>query len=40
LPQQGGASQILSGLFEKLGVHSQTDLVRYALRRGIIKLDE
>jgi two-component system response regulator NreC len=27
-------------LFEKLGVHSQTDLVRYALRRGIIKLDQ
>jgi two-component system response regulator NreC len=27
-------------LFEKLGLHSQTDLVRYALRRGIIKLDE
>jgi len=27
-------------LFEKLGLHSQTDLVRYALRRGIIKLDQ
>jgi DNA-binding NarL/FixJ family response regulator len=27
-------------LFDKLGLHSQTDLVRYALRRGIIKLDE
>jgi DNA-binding NarL/FixJ family response regulator len=29
-----------ANLFEKLGLHSQTDLVRYALRRGIIKLDE
>jgi two-component system response regulator NreC len=29
-----------ANLFVKLGLHSQTDLVRYALRRGIIKLDE
>ncbi len=29
-----------ANVFQKLGLHTQTDLVRYALRRGIIKLDE
>lgn len=27
-------------LMQKLGLHSQTDLIRYAIRRGIIPLDE
>jgi DNA-binding NarL/FixJ family response regulator len=27
-------------LMRKLGLHSQTDLIRYALRRGILPLDE
>lgn len=29
-----------ANVFEKLGFHTQTDLVRYALRRGIIRVDE
>lgn len=29
-----------ASVFQKLGLRSQTDLVRYALRRGIIRLDE
>lgn len=29
-----------ANVFQKLGLHTQTDLVRYALRRGIIRLDE
>ncbi len=29
-----------ANLFQKLGLRSQTDLVRFALRRGIIRLDE
>jgi len=29
-----------ANVFQKLGLRTQTDLVRYALRRGIIRLDE
>lgn len=29
-----------SNLMRKLGLHTQTDLIRYALRRGIIPMDE
>ena len=29
-----------ANVFRKLGLHTQTDLVRYALRRGIIRLEE
>lgn len=29
-----------ANLFLKLGLRTQTDLARYALRRGIIRLDE
>jgi DNA-binding NarL/FixJ family response regulator len=29
-----------ANVFQKLGLHTQTDLIRYALRRRIIPLDE
>ena len=28
-----------AGIFRKLDLHNQTDLVRYAIKRGIIMLD-